>query len=139
MSGTLLLLRSESWRLSDIVDHWGARGGHIIPLHGLCLALGVMVLLLGGLWLWRTIEHQRFDLPVLLVFYRVARSMSLSLAEQWVLVRITWHESLPSPLTLMCSPATFNFHADRYAQSVSKRTAIHDARHLVSLRIKLFN
>ena len=86
-----------------------------------------------------TIEHQRYDLPVLLVFHRVARSMSLSLAEQWVLVRITWHESLPSPLTLMCSPATFNFHADRYAQSVSKRTAIHDARHLVSLRIKLFN
>lgn len=55
------------------------------------------------------------------IFNRLAGEMGVSLADQWLLMRIAKHEQLPTPITLMLSSATLRHHTDHYMKTLAGR------------------
>ena len=103
------------WSLSDLQQHWAGRGGHVISIKWLLAAAAVFALLLGGLWLHRWWQKRCIEPGPMLTFRRVARSVGLSLHDRRLLVRISAHQKLISPLTLMLSDTTLQFHGKQFA------------------------
>ena len=99
--------------------HWAGRGGHVISMQWLAAAAAIFVLLLGGLWLARWWRKRRVEPGPMLTFRRVARSAGLDLHDRRLLARISSHQRLSSPLTLMLSDATLQFHGRQFAASLA--------------------
>lgn len=116
----LLLTSTEpvQWRLTDITEHWGSRGGHVISLGWFVAAMGVMAMLVGAVWLRRLYLHRKLHPGPGPIFRNIARSIGLASQDRWLLWRIASRQHLPSPLTLMFSSGTLDYHADRYVQSL---------------------
>lgn len=90
----------------------------LILLRWVAFLLSVIGLVVGSLWLrdhWRS-RHVR-SAP-LLTFIYVARTLGLSPADCWLLIRIARQQNLPSPLTLILSDNTLQWHGRQYADSV---------------------
>jgi hypothetical protein len=79
---------------------------------------GVALILLG-LWLWQRSRSRHLRTAPILTFRRVAAALGLGLSDQLMLIRIARHEVLPSPLTLVLSPATLAHHATHYTEHLS--------------------
>ena len=126
------------WRLSEIVDHWGGRGGHVISMGWFLVAVAGLVVVVGGTWLWQRHKHHQVRPGPLRIFHRIARAVGLNLADEWLLARIARHQVLPSPLTLLVSSNTLTFHAAQYADSLAPHRRASVERRLSAIARTLF-
>src|SRR5690606_27778682 len=85
------------------------------------LAVGLFLALVGALSLrhwWRTRRER--PTPVL-TFMALARQLGLSLSDQWLLIRLSMRQKLPTPITLVLSPGTLRHHARAAAARLGHR------------------
>jgi hypothetical protein len=80
----------------------------------------ISVLVVGALILqvvkWRR-SRNRQDGP-LLVFHQIAKQLELDISTQWLLIRVSQQQNLPTPLTLLICDSTFAHHAKAYVKSL---------------------
>jgi hypothetical protein len=112
-------LRPYEQRFVDIWSNTKFSSNDLLPTRYLAVGVGVVLLIVAVVWLYRVYKEQRLQSAPLVLFRQAVAGMGLSMSEQWLLARITRHESLPSPLSLLCSPATLRHHALRYAHGQS--------------------
>ena len=105
-------LGSRLARLSDIPNHLSSDG--LIPTSWLLIAVGALMLLISGLSIARWWKHRGEYSQPLQVFTQIAGFVGLGYRDQWLLWRIARRSSLASPLTLLLSPATFEYHVKAY-------------------------
>lgn len=101
--------------LQAIRHHWNDL---LVPLTWAAATAAVAGGVLGAVALSRWLRTRGQGPQPLGVFRTVARAAGLSLAEQWLLVRVARAEALPSPLTLLLSRQTLRVHATRYAAAL---------------------
>jgi len=87
----------------------------------LLVVLAVISVLLAGLWLWERRRQRTLRARPISTFHQVAREMGLSIPDQWLLSRIAHAAKLPTPLTLLLSPATLLHHANPYVRTLPRR------------------
>jgi hypothetical protein len=100
--------------LEEISRNFG-EGGQA-SFEWLLIAVGLILFLIGSVSLrtwWRT-RHLRPS--PFWTFHHVAMRCGLTLGERVLLWRIARQQRLPSPLTLLLSPATMRHHARAYAR-----------------------
>jgi hypothetical protein len=112
-------------------------GGRSFPMTSLVLVGLGLLLLLGAIagWRWHQRRHAR---PAPLgVFHRLAAQMGLTLKEEWLLVKIARHQSIPTPLTLLLSGSTFAHHVKPFLEAASgrRRRAITAKVHVIAVRL----
>lgn len=98
--------------LKEVQDHFSS--SQMIPIEWILLAAGIVLVGISVLSLvrwWKT-RHERSN-PTL-VFIQIGLRMGLGVADMWLLYRIARQQKLPTPLTLMLSPATLDHHTDRF-------------------------
>ena len=95
-------------------DNWSFTGKHLMPAWSFFIVAAVLVLVITGLWLWRRYQAGQLRSSPVMIFHHIARRRGLSLADQWLLIRIARHQALPTPLTLLLSPQTLRRHAHLY-------------------------
>lgn len=122
--------------LGAIRDYWGS--DVTTPMPWMLVAIGGLLTLLAVMLIvrhWR--ERHRRSQPWA-VFQQVAAAAELSIADQWLLVRISRQQHLPTPLTLLLSARTLRVHAREFAQSHApwRRAAI--MQRVASIRRHVF-
>ena len=104
------------------------------------LALLVPVLaILAGLWLWQWSRRRALRSGPMVTFHQVATQLGVSVADEWLLLRIAQHQGLTSPLTLMLSPATLDHYTRRYAHAGRRRGRRDLLSRVGRLRARLFD
>lgn len=98
-------LPDEYWRLSPI---------------GAALFASVVVLVLV-LWMWERLRRGTAELGPLRTFHQLADALGLRWTERRLLIQIARYYGLPSPITLLLSPATMDYYVQAYCQSMSGR------------------
>jgi hypothetical protein len=119
------------WRSGSKIPYLSA-GEVVLALGGLVLALAV------GLWLAERRRLRRERSHPLALFQRLAVEMDLGWSDRWLLIRMARRQGLPSPLTLLLSPATFEYHARAYAQAQRGARAQRRRGRAARLKMKLF-
>lgn len=102
--------------LEKISESWGDSTS-LFPTSWLLVALGA-ALALTALAAWLRHRKKRRDAPPppAAAWKRLALHVGLSLPQRHLLARVARADRLPSPLTLMTCPATFDHHARRYLE-----------------------
>jgi len=100
--------------------------------------LALFTLSLLAMWLFRRYQERHLRSRPMQTFNHLAAELGMTLADQWLLVRIARAENLPSPLTLLLSHATLHHHAHSYAQRLSPRRRARIRRTLHALTETLF-
>lgn len=85
----------------------------------------------------RAYHHRDRRSRPLLVFMHLARVLPLSWSDQWLLWRIARFQQLPSPLTLMLSPATLRHHALTYAADLPGAARLSTMMRIRAIRLHL--
>lgn len=106
-----------SWE--ELQQHWRFNTGGLTTPPVFWTSLGVVAVVLGSLAAWRWYRNRRGHMGLMGLFLSLAGDLGLSAADQWLLLRITWRQALPSPLTLMLSSATLRHHARLYARDIA--------------------
>ena len=57
----------------------------------------------------------------MVIFHQIARQAGIAPGDEWLLVRIGRQQALPTPLTLLLSPGTFNHYAQAYLRALPAR------------------
>lgn len=122
--------------LDEIAEHF--HSGSMIPLEWIAIAAGLIIVAITAisLYRWHRTRHLRSNPPM--VFHRVAREAGLSWSQQVLLWRIARQQSLPTPLTLMLSPATLDHHARLYVAHHSPRGGSAVLDRVAKIHRKLF-
>ena len=102
-------------RFSQISENFNNR--ELISPHWLMIAVGAMLLLLSALSIARWWKHRNQHARPLRVFLTASGMAGLSHADRWLLLLIARRQSLESPLTLLLSPGTFDYHIKAYLGS----------------------
>ena len=100
---------------------WNFSGGDLIPAWSFIAVAVIFVVGFAGLWIWRRSHLGELWSQPILLFHRLAKESGVSLAQQWLMIRIAHHQRLTTPLTLMLSPATWRHHASGYLNAVGQR------------------
>jgi len=100
------------YTFKDVADNFGSDG--LIDTSWLLIAVGALLLLISGLSIARWWKYRDGYSNPLLVFTRIAGIVGLGYRDQWLLFRVAHRASLASPLTLLLSPATFEYHVKAY-------------------------
>ncbi|MFW5682425.1 MAG: hypothetical protein ACOC1G_05410 [Phycisphaeraceae bacterium] len=110
----------------------------LFPTSWLLISLGsAMAIIAVAVWLKK--RRQRIENPSAADVWRsFAERLELGFWDRRLLERISRQQSLPSPLTLFVCPTTFDHHAAAYAQQLREGRRQELARHLQSLRQRLF-
>lgn len=116
-------------------EHWF---DELMSVESILIVLLVLGLAIAGLWLWQAWRRRHLGSAPLLSFHRIAVQAGLSLADQWVLVRIARNRRLHSPLTLMLCNSTLTDHADRYLATLTAPRRAVAARRLRRIEQQLF-
>ena len=122
--------------LKDIQDNWS--DGTTMPIQWIVLAAGMLLVSFSVISLYRWWKSGQIWSSPLVIFYRLASDVGLDMSDQWLLWCIARREDLPSPLTLLMSPATLAHHARRYAEHVSPRRSRLVLDHAGAIGRKLF-
>lgn len=90
--------------------------GLLFPAENLIYIAAGLITVLLAVWGMRRYRAEQLEAAPLMTFRRIAVKLDLSLSQQWLLVRIARQQALPSPLTMLLSPATFAHHAALYLE-----------------------
>ncbi len=115
----LLAQKNEPLTWELLQEQWRVSGSELLPVWPFAVAATALVALIGTIWLWRRLKQKTAQPAPLRVFRDLAEDLGLTLADQVLLIRIAHEQALPSPLTLILSPTTFEHHFSRYAQTLS--------------------
>lgn len=127
-----------AYKLTEITEHWGMRGGHVISMRWLGVAAAVMLAAIGLLLLFQWLHRRRVDPGPNVLYHRIARLLGIGPADRRLLGRIASHQDLPSGLTLLCAASTLSFHADAYADTIAPRRREQFRRRIHDLARRLF-
>ena len=105
--------------MRGIGDQISFDGSLAFPPKYFYIAITTLITLIGLLWLWRYHRQRHLRPRPWATFNQVASAMGIGAADQWLLIRIAWQQSLPTPLTLMLSHSTLHHYAHRYAASLN--------------------
>ena len=107
------------WR--SLQEGWTFSGYPLMSLWSLAAVATVLMLVIIGLWAWRTYYVRPLRSKPMLIFHQIAREARVAPKDEWLLILIARHQALPTPLTLLLSPGTFNHHAHRYLEAVPEK------------------
>lgn len=122
--------------LKEVQNHFSS--SQMIPIEWILLAAGIVLVgisLLSLIRWWKT-RHERSS--PMLVFFQVALRMGLGVLDGWLLYRIARQQRLPTPLTLMLTPATLEHHTDRFVARFSPGRAEMVRHRVRSIEQRLF-
>ncbi len=103
------------------------------------LLVALLVLLAGvALWLYRLHRRKVLTTGPMGLFHRTANELGLGLTEQWLLYRVATQQGLPTPLTLLLSPATLRRHGYAYASQLPLHKREDFLAHFERLATKIF-
>lgn len=80
------------------------------------MAIIITVMVVLKIIQWRR-SRNRQDGP-LLVFHQIAKQLGVDITTQWLLIRVSQQQNLPTPLTLLICDSTFAHHAKSYVKSL---------------------
>jgi len=111
---------------------------HAFPTTGFILSLTGLLIVLLALWGFkRARQHQHAAGPVV-VFHRIANNVGLTLYDQWLLLRISRQQLLPTPITLMLSGTTLDHHARAYIDRLPSRRRETVRTQVKKIALKIF-
>ncbi len=114
--------QSDPWTVFTDADRYLREGDPNSATAKWLMGLGAaLVVALLALWLWERHKLHRDRPRPIRIFLRTARGAGLAAADLWLLYRIARRRGLPSPLTLLLSPATLGHHAQLYCSGASPR------------------
>ncbi|MBL4701923.1 MAG: hypothetical protein JKX85_11765 [Phycisphaeraceae bacterium] len=87
------------------------------PMWAVIVIGGVLLILVIVKIVERMRNTNRKDGPML-VFHQVAKQMELDISTQWLLIRVSQQQNLPTPLTLLICGSTFVHHSKAYVKSL---------------------
>ncbi len=116
-------------------EHWF---DDLMSVESIIIVMLVLGLSIAALWLWQVWRRRHLGSSPLLSFHRIAVQAGLSLADQWVLVRIARARRLHSPLTLLLCDTTLSHHADRYLATLTAPRRATTTRRLRRIQRQLF-
>ena len=123
--------------LQEISRSWN-QTQTLFPLSWLMVSLGA-ALAIVAVAVWLRKRRQRIDTPSASDLWRsFAERAGLGFRDRRLLERISRQQRLPSPLTLLVCPATFDHHAARYAEQAGTGGPDELRRRVTSLRQRLF-
>ena len=136
---TRLLAQSQN-RVVDLseVSRSIVEGRGDVPFNLLLLALGLFLLLLSGVSLFRAVTGGRWRKRPSWLAWQLARRVGLSFGELWLLHRIARHETLPSALVLMLSPSTLEHHSQQFTHGMSGDAKARYRAKIERIRHKIF-
>lgn len=110
----------ERWtRMSEMLEHFDSSGA--LNTWWIALVLVGVLLLIFGLWLGQRRRRGEVHAAPIATFRKVAGALGLPLSDQVLLIRLAHQENLPSPITLLLSPATLAHHASHHAAQLNGR------------------
>ncbi len=120
---------SRSWHFSsgDLASPWS-----------LLVATAIVAAIIGALWLFGWLRKRHPHLTPLRIYLSVAGALGLTLTDQWLLLRIARRQRLPSPITLLLSSGTLQFHASKFADHLSLARRRRVLRRVDHIRRTLF-
>ena len=117
--------------------YWGNRD--LLSLRGLAVAALVILLILLPVLMHRWHRQYQLRSKPLLTFHQLASHVGMSLRDQWLLILMAHHQTLPSPLTLLLSRATLHHHAKRYGERLAPRRRLALMRRIAAMRQMLYD
>ncbi len=113
-----------TWR--RLQQQWRLSSDGLMAVEPLIAVAVVLVVLLLIRLLWRRGKLRRLQSEPIRIFYQAIDGLGLSHAEAGLLVHIAQAQQLPTPLTLMLSQATFDYHINQHTQALiaSRRTRL---------------
>ena len=128
----LLTTEPVQWRLTDITDHWGSRGGHAISMTWFFITISVLIATVSAVGLTRWYRRRQAQPSHDVTFRRVAKLSGLGPRQRSLLKRIAKRSRMNTPLTLIFSQATLRLHSDPYLKSLPT-----DQRYLTQTELSL--
>ncbi len=123
-------------RLAEISNNLSSDS--LVSSHWLFIAAGIVFVLLSTISIVQWWKHRHDHSHPWLIFMATARIAGLSFRDQWALLRISHHQKLDSPLTLMLSPGTFDYHVKAYLDTRPNWRREGRRRRSQSIREQLF-
>ena len=124
--------------LEEISRSW-AQSQSLFPTSWLLVSLGgAMAIVALAVWLKK--RRQRIASPTAADLWRsFAERSGLGLSDRRLLERVSRQQRLPSPLTMLVCPTTFDHHAEQYAEQRGDARREDLRRRLRVLRHRLFD
>lgn len=121
---THFLLEIDQEKLAELSKAFRARGSDgtdYLPTGTVVIATLAVIAVVVAVYLWRARAKRQTRVTPVQTFHRIADELGLALKQQWLLVRISRQQSLPSPVTLLLSPHTLRYHAEAYTALLTER------------------
>ena len=133
------LLANNQVNWDTLQREWVFSGHRLMSIwsfFGAALLLGTVI---AGLWAWRRYRAGSIKSTPMMIFHQLARGLGISATDEWLLIRISHHESLPTPLTLLLSPTTFEHHTHAYLNTLPDKRRSRVATQVTGLKRFLFD
>ena len=108
------------------------------PTYGVVLALSGLLVILLALWGYKRARERRMAAGPTLIFHRIANTVGLTLKDQWLLLRISRQQLLPTPITLMLSGSTLEHHARDFIDHLPSRRRETVRTQIKQIALKIF-
>lgn len=101
-------------------------------------ALALLMVAVALMWFTRWSQQRKLRSKPLLTFHRVANELRLTLKDQWLLACVARNQSLPNPITLLISPATFDHYTAAFIAPLGAHRRSRVRQRLARLHTTLF-
>jgi hypothetical protein len=108
------------------------------PTSGFVMALAGLLIMLLALWGYKSARQRRYAASPAVIFHRLGDHVGLSLQDQWLLLRISRQQALPTPITLMLSGTTLDHHARAYIDRLPPRSRDAARTRIKKIALKIF-
>lgn len=114
-----LITLAQIERAKDVFGNVFENTDNAFPVTNLLLIIAGLVVVMLAAWGFRKHRTDQLKTAPLLTFHRIASKLDINLTQQWLMVRISRQQALPSPLTLLLSAGTFRHHVGLYLEHAS--------------------
>ncbi len=114
-------------------------GSGAIPLDGVAWSIVALLMFAGSIKLYKLYRSHKLTSGPYVIFHRLAHANGLSIAQEWLLIRLARRQNLPSALTLILSGDTLAHHARAVAADTPPRRGRVMLKHVNRVHQILFN
>ena len=125
--------------LDWLKDTWTFRSDEMISPSSIVAVIVIVAIVMGTLWYIKYLRHRATTNAPVEAFRTIAARLGLTQRDEKLLTHIARQQALPSPITLLCSMATLEYHARRYAKSQNPGVRPRIAKHVDHLKHRLFD